>query len=224
MMHIHRLHQQLGHLNIGTMARMARAGHIAALPRISTAAVNQSQCSHCIMGKETRLPSPSTDIRAKSPLARIHCDIWGPAHQKSLEGNVYFLTIGDDFSCYCEITPLRNKSQAVDTLKAYIAQKVTQINRKVKEVRTDGGAEFRSNAAQQYYSNKGITLSTTPPDAHAQNGRVERPHLTILNTVRTLLSSFPNPIAYLALIFVPIAKFIGQPPEYRLFHPFGAPC
>lgn len=26
-----------------------------------------------------------------------------------------------------------------------------------------------------------------PPDAHAQNGRVERAHLTILNGVRTLL-------------------------------------
>jgi hypothetical protein len=28
-------------------------------------------------------------------------------------------------------------------------------------------------------------------------------------------------IAYLAQ---PIAKFTGQPQEYRLFHPFGAPC
>jgi hypothetical protein len=23
---------------------------------------------------------------------------------------------------------------------------------------------------------------------------------------------------------VPIAKFTGRPPEYQLFHPFGAPC
>jgi hypothetical protein len=99
------------------------------------------------MGKGTRLPSPLTDIRAKSPLARIHCDIWGLARQKSLGGNTYFLTIVDDFSYYCEITPLRNKSQAFDALKAYIAQKETQLERKVKEVRTDGGAEFKSDCS-----------------------------------------------------------------------------
>jgi hypothetical protein len=29
MAHIHQIHQQLGHLNIGTMARVARAGHIS---------------------------------------------------------------------------------------------------------------------------------------------------------------------------------------------------
>jgi hypothetical protein len=80
------------------------------------------------MGKGTRLPLPSTDIRAKSPLARIHCDIWGPACQKSLCGNTYFLTIVDESSRYCKITPLRNKSQAFDALKAYIAHKETQLD------------------------------------------------------------------------------------------------
>jgi hypothetical protein len=128
MTHIHRLHQQLGHLNIGTMAGMAGAGHIAELPRISTAAFNQFQCSHCMMGKGRRLPSPSTDIRAKSPLARIHCGIWGPARQKSLGGNIYFLNIVDNFSRHCEISPLRNKCQAFDALTAYIAHKETQLS------------------------------------------------------------------------------------------------
>jgi hypothetical protein len=186
------------------------------------------------MGKGTRLPLPSTDIRVKSPLARIHCDIWGPARQKLLGGSAYFHTIVDNLSRYCKITPLCNKSQAFDASKAYIAHQETRLDKQVKEVRTDGGAEFKSNAAQQYYFNKGITHS----EAHAQNRRVERPHLTILNTVRTLLSQVPQSFWAEAALYavytrnclprsdmtVPIARFTNQPTEYRRFDPFGAQC
>ncbi len=35
---------------------------------------------------------------------------------------------------------------------------------------------------------KGIEHIKVPPDAHTQNGRVERVHLTILNGVRTVLT------------------------------------
>ena len=35
---------------------------------------------------------------------------------------------------------------------------------------------------------KGIEHIKVPPDAHAQNGRVERVHPTILNGVRTVLT------------------------------------
>ncbi len=35
---------------------------------------------------------------------------------------------------------------------------------------------------------KGIEHIKVPPDAHAQKGRVERVHLTILNGVRTVLT------------------------------------
>ena len=49
---------------------------------------------------------------------------------------------------------------------------------------TNGG-EIGGSVLQE----QGHLLSTViPPDAHAQNGRVERAHLTILDSVRTLLS------------------------------------
>jgi hypothetical protein len=83
---------------------------------------------------------------------------------------------------------MRNKSEAFQALKTFIETAENQLDKRVKEVRSDGGGEFGSNIAKQYYSDKGIVHHIIPPDAHAQNGRVERPHRTILDSVRTLLS------------------------------------
>jgi hypothetical protein len=68
----------------------------------------------------------------------------GTSTPKVAGGNIYFPTIVDDFSRYCEITPLRNKSQAFDALKAYIAQKETQLDRKVK-----GCAQMEGQSSNQ---------------------------------------------------------------------------
>jgi transposase InsO family protein len=51
----------------------------------------------------------------------------------------------------------------------------------------DNGSEFTSNRFKHLLANNGILENLIPPGDHAQNGRVERQHLTILNTVRTIL-------------------------------------
>jgi transposase InsO family protein len=48
----------------------------------------------------------------------------------------------------------------------------------------DNGSEFTSNRFKHLLANNGILENLIPPGDHAQNGRVERQHLTILNTVR----------------------------------------
>ena len=73
-------------------------------------------------------------------------------------------------------------------MKAYIEKVETQLNMRVKCVRSDNGGEFTSNVWNEYMRSKGIEHIKTPPDAHAQNGRVERVHLTVLNGVRTVLT------------------------------------
>jgi transposase InsO family protein len=187
------------------------------------------------MGKGKRQPSPTNPSkRANSPLERLHCDIWGPARNPSVGGRRYFLTIVDDYSRYCDITFMRNKYEALNALEAFITKAENQLG---SRVRSDGGGEFKSRLADQFYRNKGIIHTTTPPDAHAQNGRVERAHLTILDSVRTLLSDSQLPERFWAeaalyTVYtqnrlpcsdqtVPIAKFMSKEPVYRLFEPFG---
>lgn len=165
---VYEMHRNLGHLNIGTMALMARSGQFAGLKSISTATVNSFQCLHRIMAKEKRQP-PSTNAskRATTPVERTNCNIWGPSCTPSVGGHRYFLTIIDDFSRYCDITIMRNKSDALAALEPFVNQAETQLGHKVKEVRSAGGAEFKSKPAVTFYNSKGIVHSTTPPGAHA---------------------------------------------------------
>ena len=63
-----------------------------------------------------------------------------------------------------------------------------QLEVKVKTIRSDNGGEFTSNAMTEYLLQRGIEHQLVPPAAHAQNARVERVHLTIMDGVRTLLA------------------------------------
>ena len=180
-------HHRLGHLNVKSVMDMSRDGRIDGLSQVTAKDVNEFRCEACIMGKGKRLPAPPTEIRQSQPLAIVHIDIWGPASVKSLGGARYFLTCYDDFTRKVCLTFLKQKSEALAGIKQYIATVERQTSCKVKIIRSDNGGEFTSNNWSQYMRNNGIEHHFTPPDSHAQNGRVEQVHLTVLNGVRTIL-------------------------------------
>lgn len=99
----------------------------------------------------------------------------------------YFLTVYDDYSHRISLTLMRAKSEALQGFKNFVSHAENQTGHKVKYVRSDRGGEFTSSAFERFIKEKGIEHVLVPPGAHAQNGRVERAHLTILNGVRTLL-------------------------------------
>jgi len=51
----------------------------------------------------------------------IHTDVCGPMRTQSISGRKYFVTFIDDFSHYCEIYFLKQKSDLYDTFKTYKA-------------------------------------------------------------------------------------------------------
>jgi hypothetical protein len=85
----------------------------------------------------------------------------------------------------------------------------------------------------------GIQHIRVPPDAHAQNGRVERVHLTILNLVRTYLIDTGPPQSFWAECAsyatysrnrtpcgpqsaIPDNKWFGKSKRHDHFHAFGS--
>ena len=181
-------HHRLGHLSARAVMRLYRAGRIDGLDAITSQDVSGFKCESCIMGKGTRLPSPpAEDVRATKPGELIHIDLWGPATVNSIGGARYFLTCYDDYSRKVNLSFLKQKSDAFSAIKSYIALVERQLGTKVKTLRSDNGGEFTSKEWDSYTRQLGIQHIRVPPDAHAQNGRVERVHLTILNLVRTYL-------------------------------------
>jgi len=181
-------HRRLGHLNFREVVRMGSEGLLGkGWKDVSSSELAYAQCEHCVLGKGHRLPSHDVSERSIMPNELVHVDIWGPARTASLGQSRYFLTCYDDHTKHVRIYLMKNKSDALQNFKDYIALVQNHCNTTIKRIRSDNGAEFTSHAFQQLLAKNGISANRVPPGAHAQNGRVERAHLTILNAVRTLL-------------------------------------
>jgi hypothetical protein len=178
-------HQRLGHCKMRKVWRLGTEGRLG--PEKWTGEYRKVECMGCLKGKAVRLASTDNPTRALRPLVNVSVDLWGPATTKSRLGYSYFLTCYDDYSFYVHTTPLRNKSDALGAMQAYTNLVENQLERTVKVIRSDQGGEFGSNAFRDWCQSKGIEHALTPTDAHNQNARVERAHLTLMNDVRTTL-------------------------------------
>ena len=99
----------------------------------------------CIKGKQTNHTSKHPAIRSSEPLQLIHTDICGPFDIPSWNGEKYFITFIDDFSRYCYLYLLHEKSQSVNTFEVFINEVEKQLDKKVKVVRSDEVVNIMAN-------------------------------------------------------------------------------
>ena len=77
-------------------------------------------CVECIKRKQTSHISKYPATRSTESLQLIHTDICGPFDVPSWNGEKYFITFIDDFSRYCYLYLLHEKSQSVNVLEIFI--------------------------------------------------------------------------------------------------------
>ena len=87
-------------------------------------------------------PFHSVNNRVSEPLDLIHTDICDMKSIPSRGGNKYFITFIDDCLRYCYVYLLSSKDEAVNAFKTYKAEVETQLNKKIKIIRSDRGGEF----------------------------------------------------------------------------------
>lgn len=86
------------------------------------------------MSKFKRLPFISNNHFSDVPFDLVHCDVWGPFHQPTHDGKRYFLAIVDDCSRFIWIHLIRQKSEATQLLKRFVAFVKTQFNKTIKAI------------------------------------------------------------------------------------------
>ena len=96
----------------------------------------------CVESKFSKPPFYSVDNRVSEPLDLIHTDICDMKSIPSRGGNKYFITFIDDCSRYCYVYLLSSKDKAVNAFKSYKAEVETQLNKKIKIIRSDRGGEY----------------------------------------------------------------------------------
>jgi len=182
-------HLRTGHINYDTLLRMSRDNSIKGMTSLSSSPINT--CSHCILGKQTRIsvPKKRTGERAGRPLKVLYSDICGPHDVPTLRGKRYTLEIIDDYSSYGWSFLLRTKSEAAEQLRGWMTTIERQTELKIGIFRTDNGGEYTSRSFEKYLQDQGILHQYTAPYSSAQNGKVERVHRTLWNRNRATLSS-----------------------------------
>jgi hypothetical protein len=99
------------------------------------------------------------------------------------------MTLTDDFSRKTWIYVLKDKSETLEKFKYFKALVENESGCKIQCLRTDRGGEYTSNAFNSFCISHGIKRQLTTAYTPQQNGVSERKNRTLLNMVRSMLTS-----------------------------------
>jgi len=99
------------------MGRLAKEGLLDRLTRVKL-----PRCEPCLAGKATIKPFSKAMRDWSSPLELIHSDIFGPMNVKARHGDIYFITLIDDYSRYGYVYLLSHRYEALDVIKRFVAE------------------------------------------------------------------------------------------------------
>ena len=189
-------HRRLGHISKERIERLIRNGILDSLDFSDS-----ESCVDCLKGKMTRAKKKGA-TRSQNLLEIIHTDICGPFSPATLGGYKYFISFIDDFSRYGYIYLIHEKSEALDIFKIYKAEVELKLERKIKCVRSDRGGEYYGRYGEagqipgpfaRFLQECGISAQYTMPGEPEQNGVAERRNRTLMNMVRSMISTSSLP-------------------------------
>jgi len=82
---------------------------------------------------------------------------------------------------------MREKGEASQVIKNFIAMAYTQVGKNVKVMCSDNGSEFTCNPMQAFYQEHGLLRQSCCIDTPQENGHVKCKHRHVLNVARALL-------------------------------------
>ena len=71
-------------------------------------------------------------------------------------GKRYFMTLIDDATKYCYVYLLKTKDETLDYIKIFKAEVETQLERKIKRLRSDRGGEYFPKIFDDFCAEHGI--------------------------------------------------------------------
>jgi len=198
-------------------------------------------CKVCIEAKQIRNPFNSERDRAVKPLHIIHTDIVGPIEPLTYDNKKYVLTFVDDYTHFCKVYLLKNKSEAFQYLKEYVSEAEAFFNIKAAKLRLDNGGEYVSLEMKQWCKDKGIVLDYTVPHTPQLNGTAERMNRTLFEKARALIfdanlskqmwgeaivtsAYLLNRSPTVTIDTTPAEKWYGKIPDLSRLQIFGSVC
>lgn len=180
-------HKRLGHVNRRSLIGMVDQQLVKG---ITMSRIDEFFCENCQLGKQHQLPCKSKEQKKKTEVDEfIHTDLCGPMSEPSIGGSKYFLMFKDDHSSVRHVYFIRHKDDTFEKFKEFEQLIFNRFGRRIKTVRSDNGTEFKNERMSSFMASRGITLETSVPYVHEQNGRAEREIRTIVESARTMLTA-----------------------------------
>nr|GEY94688.1 retrotransposon protein, putative, Ty1-copia subclass [Tanacetum cinerariifolium] len=147
------------------------------------------KCVLCMSGNMERKPYTHQMERAKDLLRLIHIDVCGLFKIMSRQGVNYFVTFTDDFGRYGYVYLLKHKHEVFETFKVFQKEVENQLGKTIKSIRSDRKGEYMSQEFLDHLKDHGIITHRTPPYTPQYNGVTERRNRTLLDIVRSMMTS-----------------------------------
>ena len=229
-------HSRLGHASVGRLQTLVSSGQLGSINK------EHFDCLPCQVSKQSALPFNKSDSFSSAPFDLIHSDVWGPSPTATMGGSRYFVIFIDDYSRYTWIFLMRSRSELPQLYFDFATMIKTQFSCDIKVFRADNAAEYNDSGVLNFLRQHGSLPHRSCPGTSQQNGRAERKHRDILNTVRTLLTSASCPERFwgeaaLTAVYTknrvpspvienqsPYERLYGKPPDYSTLKVFGCAC
>ena len=211
-------HQRLGHINFRRLSEMHR--FVKGMPQFQIPTELEG-CPICLAAKLRKAPKGiGTTMRATACNQGLSID-FGFMVQKSrdsarhntlvgLNGETCYVLLTDHFSGRIFGRAFATKAPPVDWINSWLASNSPQCPDKY--VRMDGGGELgKCRDIHRTFANFGYAVELTGPDSSHQNGPGERPHQTIGDALRTMLSGAnlqPNFWPYAFYHYIRLYNFV----------------
>jgi hypothetical protein len=119
---------------------VSRLANLNLIPKFDL--VKGSKCQVCVQSKQPRKPHKAVEARNLVPLDLIHYDLYEMNGILTKGGKLYFITFIGDSTRFCYVYILKSKYEALHYFKTYKAEVENQIERKIKQLRSDRGGEY----------------------------------------------------------------------------------
>ena len=146
------------------------------------------------------LPTPYPEI--VQPGTSWSIDLFGPVQDLPVDSDRYMLLMVDSVSRYIVVFTCKSKSEEI--IVPQLRRSVTvfferQFGRRIREILTDQGSEFKNKTLRTFCEEEGIHLIHASTEDHAANGRAERNTGTIVADTHILLSQSQLGLKYWSL-------------------------
>ena len=182
-------HNRLGHIGRTRILELAQAGELrSSYDDLKKDTWRTDDCAACQERKTARLPKNDISPHGTRNCEIVHSDISGPL-SPSANGAQYIVTFYDDYSKVNRVVTTLDRKWILHYLQQFVAKIERQLGEKVRFVRTDGGTEYDSTSARQWYLEKGIVHQISPRYTPELNGVAERFNRTLKEMASAMLST-----------------------------------